>query len=237
LNTAAPSEAPGEAVVADYLANRLSEAEAHSFEHYCLEHPDFAREVERELALKTGMRQAQAGARQVSASMSPKRQLSRWPLALAASVVVLASAVLIIQYVMDKQPQLVAFTSTTDVPDRLKRSAVSQVWLVRVRGNSATTQVSAPVDGVVEIRLLPDLDSKSGDYSVQISAQSPSSTKPLTVRHLRPAADGYLQLYVPASQIVGRTWLISVAEDGDSGKAQSHAVFRVQFVTAAGPAH
>jgi hypothetical protein len=236
VNIAAQGEAPGEAVVADYLANRLSDAEAQAFEIYCLEHPDFAREVERELAIKTGMRQAHQSVAQVSVP-THKRRYRRWPLTLAASVVALASAVLIVQYVIDKRPALVAFSSTTDVPDQLKRSAVSQVWLVRVRGNSAATQVSAPAAGVVEIRLLPGKDSKSGDYSVQISAEPPSSTKPLTVRHLKQATDGYLQLYVPAKQMLGRTWLISVAEGGDSGKSQPQEVFRVQFVAAVGPAH
>jgi hypothetical protein len=236
VNTAVQGEAPGEGVVADYLANRLSEEEAQAFELYCLEHPDFARDVESELALKTGMREADQSPAQISVP-TRRRRYGRWPLALAASVVAVASAILIIQYAMEKRPALVAFTSSMDVPEQLKRSAVSQVWLVRVRGKSAATQVSAPADGVVEIRLLPDMNSKSGDYSVQISTESPSSTKPLTVRNLKTAADGYLQLYLPASQMIGRTWSISVAEGSDFGKSQSHEVFRVQFVSAAGPAH
>jgi hypothetical protein len=217
--------------VADYLANRLSESEAQAFEHYCLEHPDFARNVERELALKTGLRQAHPSDAQVGVPTHKRRYL-RWPLALAASVSVLASAVLVIQYSKDKQPPLLAFTSTVDIPDQLRRSSVSQVGLVRMRGNDAVTQVSVSANGLVEIQLLPDLSSKSGGYSLQIAAESGSSTKPLTVEHLRPADNGYLQLYVPSNQMIGRTWLISVAEDGDFGKSQSVEVFRVQFVAA-----
>jgi hypothetical protein len=231
LNIAAPSEAPGEAVVADYLANRLSEAEAQSFEHYCLEHPDFAREVECELALQTGLRQAHQSVAQVGLR-THERRYGRWPLALAASVVVLASAVLVIQYSKDKESPLLAFTSTVDIPDHLRRSSLSQVRLVRMRGNEATTQVSASINGLVEFQLLPDLSPKSGDYSLQIASESGSSTKPLIVKHLRPADNGYLQLYVPASQMIGQTWLISVAEDGDFGKSQSMEVFRVEFVAA-----
>jgi hypothetical protein len=233
VNTTAQRAAPGEGVIADYLANRLSEAQAQEFEHYCLQHPDFARDVERELALKTGLRQAHRSVAQVSVP-THKRRYGRWPLALAASVAVLASAVVLIQYSTDKQPSLVAFTSTADIPDHLRSSAVSQVRLVRVRGNGGATQASAPANGVVEIRLLPDLNSKSGDYSIQISAESPSSTRPLTIRNLRPASDGYLQLYVPASQMIGRTWLISAAEDGDFVKSKSEEAFRVQFVAALG---
>lgn len=235
MNTAAQGEAPGEGVVADYLANRLSEAAAQSFEHYCLEHPEFAREVERELGLKTGLRQAHQAVAQVTVP-THKRRYGRWPLALAACIAVVACAVLIIQHVTDKQPSLVAFASTVDIPDKLRRSAVSRVRLVRVRGQDVAAQASAFADGIVEIELLPDLYSMYGDYSIQITAESPSSTKPLTIRNLRPGDDGYLKLYVPANQIIGRTWLISVAQDGDL-KSQSREVFRVQFVNAAGLAN
>jgi hypothetical protein len=235
VNMAQQGEAPDEGVVADYLANRLSEAEAQSFEHYCLEHPEFAREVERELALKTGLRRAHQSVAQVIVP-THKRRYGRWSLAFAACIAVLASTVLIIQHVTDKQRSLVAFASTVDIPDQLRRSAVSQVRLVRVRGNDVATQVSASAGGIVEIELLPGLNSKSGGYSIQISAESPSSTKRLTIRNLRPAADGYLKLYVPADQIIGRTWLISVAQDGDL-KSQSRGVFRVQFVNASGSAN
>jgi hypothetical protein len=235
VNTAAQGEAPGEGVVADYLANRLGEAEAQAFELYCLGHPDFAREVERELALKTGMRELHQSAPQVT-SPGRKRRYGGWPLALAASVAVLASSVLIIQYSMDRRPPLVAFSSRGDIPDALRRSAVSQVSLVRMRGNDAVTRASVPANGLVDIRLIPDSIAESGIYSVQISAESQSSTKPLIVRGLRPTPDGYLQLFVPAAQMIGRTWLVSVGEDADVGKQHGVEVFRLKFVPAPGTA-
>jgi hypothetical protein len=235
VNSAAQDEAPGEGLVADYLANRLNEAEAQAFELYCLEHPDFAREVEGELALKTGLREAHKSVAKVSA-LTPRRRVGRWPLAFAATVAVLASAFLIVQHLMERPTPLVAFASTADVPDSLRRSVVSHVSLLRVRGIDPSTQVSVAANSVVEIRLLPDLDSKSGDYTIQISAESASSIKPLTVRNLRPEVDGFLQFYLPASQMLGRTWSISVSVDGNFGGSQPIEVFRVEFVTALGPA-
>jgi hypothetical protein len=233
VNPAVQGESPGEGVVADYLANRLSEAEAQAFELYCLGHPDFARGVERELALKTGMRELHQSAPQVT-SPGRKRRFGGWPLALAASVAVLASSVLIIQYSMDKQPPLVAFSSRGDIPDTLRRSAVSQFSLVRMRGNDAVTRASVPADGLVDIRLIPDSIAESGIYTVQISAEFQSSTKPLILRGLRPTPDGYLQLFVPAAQMIGRTWLVSVGEDADVGKQHGVEVFRLKFVPAPG---
>jgi hypothetical protein len=231
VTTAAQDDAPEEGVVADYLANRLSEDQAQAFEHYCLEHPDFARDVERELALKTGLRQAHQPIVQVSSPVH-KRRYGRWPLALAASVVFLICAVAVFEYSMDRRSALVAFTSAVDLPEHLRHAAVSPVTLVRMRGKEEVTQVSAADNGLVEIRMLPDLESKSGDYSVQISTESAASIKPLTVGHLRPV-DGYLQLYVPVSQMIGRTWLISVVGNGDSGQSE---VYRVRIVAAPAPA-
>jgi hypothetical protein len=235
VTSATQSQAPGEEVVADYLANRLSEDKAQAFEHYCLEHPDFARDVEHELALKTGLRQADQPTVHVSAPVR-RRRFGRWPLALAASVVVLVSAVLVYQYSSNRIPTLVAFTSVSDLPEQLRLASVSEVRLVRMRRGMEATQVSASANGLVDLRLIPDSIAESGIYSVQISAESQSSTKPLIVRGLRPTPDGYLQVYVPAAQMIGRTWLVSVGEDADVGKQQSVEVFRLQFVAASGTA-
>jgi hypothetical protein len=105
-----------------------------------------------------------------------------------------------------------------------------------MRGNDAVTRASVPANGLVDIRLIPDSIAESGIYSVQISAESQSSTKPLIVRGLRPTTDGYLQLFVPAAQMIGRTWLVSVGEDADVGKQHGVEVFRLKFVPAPGTA-
>jgi hypothetical protein len=136
---------------------------------------------------------------------------------------------------MDKRSALVAFNSITDLPSQLRGSSVSRVTLIRMRGKDAAARIPVSATGVVEIRLLPDSDSKSGSYSVRIASESPLSTKPLAVEHLRAAADGYLQLYVPASQMIGRAWLISLADSDDSRQSRDTIVYRVQFVAAPEP--
>jgi hypothetical protein len=226
VNIATQGEGPGEEVVADYLANRLGEAEAQAFELYCLGHPDFARHVERELALKTGLHQVDQPVIQVNVPRRDRRD-RRWPLAIAASVVVVVSAVLIIRYSVDRQPRLAAFPSVVDLPAQLRRAAVSEVRLVRMRGNETATRVSVPAGGVVDIRVIPGVIAASGAYAIRISGESPSTTKPLIVRGLRPAPGGYLQLYVPAAQMIGQTWVISVGDDADFAKSQSAEVFRL----------
>jgi hypothetical protein len=232
LNVTWRMEGPSERVVADYVANRLSEAEAQAFELYCLDHPDFAQHVEREVALKAGMRQAKGAENaKVSAVPSPKRRYLSWPLALAASVVIIISAVVVYQYSSKSPPGLVAFKSLNEVTNQLRHAAVSEIRLVRVRGADSVTRVSVPTEGLVDIRLLPDVPSNSGVYSIRIAAEPPLSISALVVRDLKPDANGYLQLYVAAAPLVGHSWLISAGEGG------SVEVFRVEFTSASATAH
>jgi hypothetical protein len=227
-------EGPSENMVADYVANRMSEVQAQEFELYCLNHPEFAQHVEREVALKTGMRQAQAAGSEdakVSAVPSPKRRYLSWPLALAASIVIIISAVVVYQYSSKSPPGIVAFKSLNEVTNQLRHAAVSEIRLVRVRGADSVTRVSVPTEGLVDIRLLPDVPSKSGVYSIQIAAEPPLSISALVVRDLKPDANGYLQLYVAAAPLVGHSWLISVGEGG------SVEAFRVEFTSASATAH
>jgi hypothetical protein len=236
VNTAAQSGVPGDGVVADYVANRLSERDAQAFELYCLDHPDFAQHVERELALKTGLRQAPVAAAQVGASTSKKRSSGRWPFALAASVV-FVGAVVVYQYASHRIPALVAATSVGDLPDKLRRAALSEVRLARMRGQGAATQVSISASNVVKFQVIPDMTSEAGVYWVRISGEAPSSIKPLTVRGLRPTTDGFLQVYVPAAPMIGRTWVVSVGDDADAEKGRGEESFRVEFVTEAATSH
>jgi hypothetical protein len=240
VNTVARGEVPGEGVVADYLANRLSEAEAQAFELYCLNHPEFARHVEREVALKAGIRQVQAAGSEgakVSALPSPKRKYAGWPLALAASVVIVISAVVVYQYSSKSPSGLVAFTSVSDLPEKLRHAAVSQIRLARMRGSDTVLTVLASSDGVVEFRLIPDSTSESGLYSVRIAAESTTSIEPLTVSGLKPTADGFLEVYVPAAPMIGRTWVVSVRNDADTANAQNPETFRVEIAAELGTSH
>jgi hypothetical protein len=222
--TATIQEAPDENKVADYLADRLSDAEAQAFELYCLEHPVFARHVEQELALKTGMRAIrESGDKPLAAA---KRNISRWPLALAASVVILIAAGLLFQYSARQHPRLVAFRSAAELTDQLKHAAVSEVRLARTRGQTTLTQVSVSDRGIVDIQVLPDFASETGAYTIKMAAEAAGSTQSLLVRDLKPTGDGYLQIYVPAGPLIGRTWLLSVG-DGEHAEA-----FRLEFTGA-----
>jgi len=71
-----------------YVAGKLSESEAAAFEEYCLENPEFAKQVEMEQLLKSGLAQVARG----STAEFVRESQNRWIYALAASVLLLVAA-------------------------------------------------------------------------------------------------------------------------------------------------
>ena len=72
-----------------YVAGRLEEAEAQAFEEYCLMNPEFAKQVEFEQRLKVGITQVASGS---TAEFVRSNHPGRWPLALAAGVLLAIGA-------------------------------------------------------------------------------------------------------------------------------------------------
>lgn len=69
--------------IEQYVAGRMSEAEAEVFEEYCLANPEFAKQVEFEQRLKLGLAQVAQGS---TAEFVRANQPLRWRIAAAAAV-------------------------------------------------------------------------------------------------------------------------------------------------------
>jgi hypothetical protein len=75
-------------LIEQYVAGRLSESEAEAFEEYCLDNPEFARQVEMEQRLKAGLAHVARG----STAEFVRENHGRWKIALAASVLLFMCA-------------------------------------------------------------------------------------------------------------------------------------------------
>jgi hypothetical protein len=71
-----------------YVAGKMSEAEADAFENYCVANPEFARQVEFEQRLKAGLKVVASG----STAEFVRSPVERWKLALAASLLLFVVA-------------------------------------------------------------------------------------------------------------------------------------------------
>lgn len=74
-------------LIEQYVAGKLSAADADAFEEYCLANPEFAKQVELEQRLKAGIAQVARGS-----TAEFVRSESRWKIALAASVLLFLCA-------------------------------------------------------------------------------------------------------------------------------------------------
>lgn len=72
-----------------YVAGKMSEPEAVAFEDYCVAHPEFAKQVEFEQRLKSGLRIVASGS---TAEFVRSDAPERWKIAIAAALVVFVLA-------------------------------------------------------------------------------------------------------------------------------------------------
>jgi hypothetical protein len=216
---------PTPEMVAAYLANRLPEADAESFEQYCLEHPEFARDVEAELALRDGLREFAAGAPLGSTQSSPVSSIAPSPrsahrrrrlvIAAAASVAICAATVLFLQS-RPLESSAIAVASLAQWPASLQQATRTQVTLVRTRAASPEPGIVPGKNEVLEIKLLPDAPvSVESPGSSTLYAMSFTGTKSGTsvifqLTGLRPAADGLITVYVRTAALRGHSVVIHV---------------------------
>ena len=220
MNGSDERDAPDQATVTAYLANRLGQADAEAFEAYCLRHPDFARRVELELILKVGLRQTQ-GPDQVQRTRYRRRTL----LAIAAGLVLLVGGGLLLFAPVHPGAPL-AYRSATEVPAPLLAGPRVSVTLIRLREGSDVHRVIALREaGVLAVRVAPDSSPGRQGYAMAIALESviPHS---VTLDNLLPDANGYIQVYLPLASVAGKSLKISVNPFPATGS--DSVSFRVQ---------
>jgi hypothetical protein len=198
---------PDDQMIAAYLGNRLTSSEAEAFEDYCLMHPDFARTVDLDRALRTGFRALKPA--------SAPRARTRWlPYALAAAIILVTLAI-VLRYASLRpahQGFLVA-SAASGLPGQLQRQPVTQASLLTLRG-SRTPSVEVGT-GILELHVFPEFAPGSRPYVAQIEAQSPAATLTNTVHIDEIEPDGSFELYFPASNLIGKHLTVEVWPEAD----------------------
>jgi hypothetical protein len=217
---------PDEATVVAYLGNQLSEAQAEAFEIYCLDHPEFARMVELDLTMKRGLREI--GMR----DLKPRAALRyRPPWAMAAGLAAVIGCGLLLVW-SPWRDSLVTYLNPSEVPLQLRAGVHVGVTLLRLRGSDATHRVVVPRrTGVLELKIYPDTSAGRDGYSAGIALDSIVGRRSAVLHPLHADADGFLELYLPLSEVVGHTLKITLSSDVDSSAAPAPA-FRLQVVAA-----
>ena len=143
--------------IAKFVAGKLSQAEAEAFEEYCLANPEFARQVEFEQRLKSGLVQVSRGS--TAEFLRSGHNLGRWKIAAAASVLVaLGTGYLAWRQIPHGANQLMAAVSTD-----AQRSGPS-LRLALVRGAENAPQLAS---GIVRVEIVGLFDPGS-HYSIAL---------------------------------------------------------------------
>ncbi|HTB65439.1 MAG TPA: hypothetical protein VK727_04375 [Steroidobacteraceae bacterium] len=217
---------PDEATVTAYLSNQLPEPQAEAFEMYCLDHPEFARMVELDLTMKRGLREI--GMR----DLKPRAALRyRPPWAIAAALAAVIGCGLLLMW-SPWRAELVAYRSPSEVPLQLRAGVHVDMTFLRLRGSDTAHRLVVPRRvGVLQLKIYPDTAPGRDGYSADLALDSIVGTRSVILDRLRTDADGFLDLYLPLSAVVGHTLNVTLTADADSSAAPAPA-FRLQVVAA-----
>ena len=150
--------------IEQYVAGKMSQAEAEAFEEYCLSNPEFAKQVEFEQRLKSGIAQVARGS---TAEFVRSNHPVYWKFAAAAVVLVALSGVFFAWHTnpAHAQPLLAAVSSEQQYEGASLRLAL-------VRGAEAAPALPA---GLVRVEIVGLFDT-GVHYSVSLERIDPKRT-------------------------------------------------------------
>ena len=194
-----------------YVSGRMGESEARAFEDYCVANPEFARQVEFEQRLKSGIAQVASG-NTAEFVRSPPHP-ARWSLAAAAGIafVLFAGFYLWNRYVPTVRPAIMAAV-TADSPreDRLLRLAL-------VRGSETTPELPP---GLVRVAIAGLFD-PGFEYSVALdrldSRRNIDTIATLYGQH--PASSVTLEVMVDSDRLEPGSYSLRVRKQASSEEA------------------
>jgi hypothetical protein len=192
-----------EHIVARYLADQLSPAEAEAFEAYYTQHPSMVREIEHTLRLREGLATLR-DRNQLDALMKARRWRWAIPLSIAA-----AAAVLVVGtwtwYGPSGGAPVAASLTELSAASQATLPLGGKYLLVRVRsGEAAPLQIPIPgARSAVELQVLPAGGAGSAPYHLTLDRLS-SPGKPDRVGEisgLTPGADGLVSAWLDSARL------------------------------------
>lgn len=213
-----------EHIVARYLADQLSPAEAEAFEAYYTQHPKMVREIEYALRLKEGLATLR-DRQQLDALLKARRWRWAMPLSIAAALV----GVLIgtwTWYGAPGGPSPVA-ASLTELATGSSAAIPlgGKYLLVRVRSAEPTPlQIPIPAErSALELQVLPGGGAEGAPYRLTLDrlGSEGKSDHVGDISGLKPGADGLVAVWLDSAQL--RPGRHSVELTSERGEASAPA--------------
>lgn len=160
-----------EHIVARYLADQLSPAEAEAFEAYYIQHPSMVREIEYALRLKEGLATLR-DRRELDALVQARH--TRWGTTLSIAAVLVAALIGLWTWygTSSSSPAVLAPTMEALVAEsKLALPLGGKYLLVRTRSaQPATLQIPVPATrSALELQMLPSAGAEGAPYTLTLS--------------------------------------------------------------------
>jgi hypothetical protein len=230
----APSHIHESELASRYLAGTLSDAERAAYEPKVAEDEGTVRELEATARLKVGLaRLRESGELGELLRPTPWAQF-RPALALAAAVALVAIGIVLVRLsgTGNTAPPLLA-ASVTSLVDRqgsvLPVTRTLAVFRKRMQGADATLE-AASAPQAIELRVLPETTVASEDYRVTLTRviDARASESMASIAALRPAADGFLDVFIDASRLTAGSYQLDVLGTASDGASIAAGTFRIQ---------
>ena len=194
-----------QAHIDQYVSGRMSESEAEAFEVYCLENPDFARQVEFEQRLKAGL--AEVGRGSTAEFVRAERPTS-WKIA-AGLGAVLAAGLLFHAWQNHARPGASMLAAVTTASER----SGPGLRLALVRGAESLPALPA---GKVRLEIVGLFDADA-TYVVSLDRLEESGARTLaTLADERPVTNLSLEVMLEGDALAPGTYSLRVRRQGSA---------------------
>ena len=220
-----------EHIVARYLADQLSPAQAEEFEAYYIQHPSMVREIEHALRLKEGL-----------ATLRDRQQLDallkmrRWRWALPLSVAAAIAGTALGTWTWFGSPSAGPPAATTlealfEGGGKTALPVAGRYMLVRVRGaDPAVVEIPLPVArSAIELQVLAAGGAGAAPYRFVIQRDDANPKPVAELTGLTPGADGLVAAWLDSERIQPGRYAVELSsERGESAAPAERFVIEMR---------
>ena len=220
-----------------YLADQLSEAERSAYEAALTEDPDVLRELEATARLKVGLHRLRDTGKLTESLRESRLLRPQFMVAMAAGVAAVVLGIGMWRSDFESpRPQLLAATlaTLTDATGRVLPLAQTEAAFRKRSGAFDAVLTLPPGRAAIELRVLPDTPSPSGRYRLTLSRVGDAASRApvASISGLKPASDGFLEVFVDTSGLAAGTYRLVAADEHAGPDAGTDEAFLITVVPA-----